>query len=73
MTENYRAVTLLWHTGARLYVQPGEGIDLSHLTPEKIRYLVELGAVEPVTPRRQRKQEENDDTVGSNQFTRLQG
>lgn len=67
MTNNYRALTLLWHTKAEMYVQPGEVVDLSHLVAEQIEYLVKLGAIEFIAPEHQDKQEVKDDatSIGS--------
>ncbi len=65
MTRAYRALTLLWHTGAGVYVHPGEQVDLSHLTPEEIEQLVELGAVERATPNQRTQKEVSDGTTGS--------
>jgi len=42
----YVAKTSLWHTKDEQYIQPGETVDLSHLTKEQVQSLVEMGAIE---------------------------
>jgi len=48
----YTAKTLLWHRKEGRYVQPGEEVDLSHLSREEQKQLVEKGAVEIIRSRK---------------------
>jgi len=62
----YRARVLLWHSKDDRYVQPGETVDFPHLTPEDVEMLIRVGAIEPIAPARQKKQQEvTDDTTVS--------
>lgn len=44
----YRAAVLIWHSKEERYVQPGESVNLDHLTPEQQAALVKQGVVESV-------------------------
>jgi hypothetical protein len=42
---NYMAASLLSHSKTGELIQPGEPVDLSHLTPDEIALLMDLGAI----------------------------
>lgn len=46
--RSFRAKELLWHTADERYVQPGEVVDLSHLSLDALESLLNAGAIEPV-------------------------
>lgn len=35
MMHRYRAGRLLWHSKEERYIQPGQPVDVSHLTPDE--------------------------------------
>ena len=44
--KKYRALQHIWHTANGRYYEPGDTVDLSHLSDEAIAALIESGVVE---------------------------
>ena len=44
----YRACTLVWHTKELRYIQPGETVNLDHLSSDEIEWLIKSNVVAPI-------------------------
>ena len=45
---NYRVLQTIWHTGKNKHFEPGEVVNLDHLTEDDQKTLVRMKVVEPI-------------------------
>ncbi len=58
--KRYIAQTRVWHTAEQRYYEAGNEVDLSHLSRDVVKALVEAGVVRAESVEEEQEEEEND-------------